>query len=399
MIALTIRKTGGFVMPDMKFEVIVCGGGIGGAAAALAAARGGANVCLLEREYALGGLATLGLIVIYLPLCDGNGVKMSSGIAEELLKLSLKYGPGEIPEVWAKEDASQVERSNARYKVQYNAASMMIALEELLLSQGVTILYGAHISGVKTRGDNITSVLLETKSGQKIISGSCFIDATGDGDICWFAGEKTVDDFTNRRTGWYFSYDGNDLKLNGLTDPLYKDIPEDSRLYGGTTIEDISQHCIDGRKMILKHIQKTKKDGNPNVYPLIIPLIPGFRMTRRLVGAVEFSEELHENCWFEDSIGMIGNWRFKHFRYSIPFRAIKAVKHSNLFAVGRCCSADKSGWDLTRVIPTCAVTGEAAGTAAAMLVTKGKQPEIFELQEKLYKNGVLLQPELFKRQI
>ena len=93
-------------MSNLNYDVVVCGGGIAGIAAALAAARGGARTCLLEKEYALGGLATLGLIVIYLPLCDGDGVKMSGGIAEELLKLSLKYGPGEIPEVWAWEDAT-----------------------------------------------------------------------------------------------------------------------------------------------------------------------------------------------------------------------------------------------------------------------------------------------------
>jgi hypothetical protein len=122
-------------------------------------------------------------------------------------------------------------------------------------------------------------------------------------------------------------------------------------------------------------------------------------MTRRLAGTFEFSEELHERVWFKDAIGMIGNWRQLHKRYSIPYRSIKAVKNSNLFAAGRCCSADKSGWDLTRVIPTCAVTGEAAGTAAAMLSLTGQQPEIDKLQNTLQENGVLLRPELFTREI
>lgn len=390
---------GGHIMSATQYEVVVCGGGIAGIAAALAATRSGAKTCLLEREYALGGLATLGLIVIYLPLCDGDGVKMSAGIAEELLKLSIKYGPGKIPEVWAREDSIEAERAGTRYRVQYNAASMMIAAEELLLAENVTIFYGAHISGVECKDGKITAVVLETKTGKRLINGSSFIDATGDADICWLAGEETVDDPTNRRTGWYFSYDGKDLKLNGLTDPLYTDILENSRLYCGTTLEDISQHCIDGRKMILEHVQTIKKDSNPNIYPLIIPSIPGFRMTRRLAGTFEFSEDLHERCWFTDAIGMIGNWKHAHLRYSIPYRAIKAVKNSNLFTAGRCCSADKSGWDLTRVIPTCAVTGEAAGTAAAMLAATGKQPEIAELQRVLRENGVLLQPELFTKKI
>ncbi len=77
---LTETKT----QPD-QYDVAVCGGGIAGIAAALSAARTGARTILVEREYVLGGLATLGLIVIYLPLCDGSGVQMSGGIAEELL--------------------------------------------------------------------------------------------------------------------------------------------------------------------------------------------------------------------------------------------------------------------------------------------------------------------------
>jgi len=386
-------------MSNLNYDVVVCGGGIAGIAAALAAARGGARTCLLEKEYALGGLATLGLIVIYLPLCDGDGVKMSGGIAEELLKLSLKYGPGEIPEVWAREDATEAERAGIRYRVKYNAASLMIAAEELLLAEGVKIYYDARISDVERENGKITGVVLETKRGKQLVSGKAFIDATGDADICWLAGEDTVDDPTNRRTGWYFSYDGKDIKLHQLTDPIYTDIPEGSRLYSGTVLDDISQHCIDGRKMILDHILNMRKSGNTDAYPLIIPTIPGFRMTRRLAGTFEFSEDRHERCWFNDAIGMIGNWKVLHKRYSIPYRAIKAVKNSNLFAVGRCCCADKSGWDLTRVIPTCAVTGEAAGTAAAMLCATGKQPEISELQNELRKNGVPLRPELFTRVI
>ena len=70
-------------------SVIVAGGGIAGIAAALAAAREGADVLLIEREFLLGGLATLGLVTIYLPLCDGRGHQVSFGIAEELFRLSI----------------------------------------------------------------------------------------------------------------------------------------------------------------------------------------------------------------------------------------------------------------------------------------------------------------------
>ena len=77
-------------------DVIVVGGGIAGISAALSARRAGAEkVLLIEREYALGGLATLGLVTIYLPLCDGKGTQVSFGIAEELLRLSVSKGAEE----------------------------------------------------------------------------------------------------------------------------------------------------------------------------------------------------------------------------------------------------------------------------------------------------------------
>ena len=104
------------------FDGIVCGGGIAGIAAALASAREGASTCLPEKEYCLGGLATLGLIVVCLPLCDGDGVQMSGSIAEELALISLKYGPGTIPEVWKNKGTTPGECAGKRYEVRCQAA-------------------------------------------------------------------------------------------------------------------------------------------------------------------------------------------------------------------------------------------------------------------------------------
>lgn len=80
-----------------EYDTVVCGGGIAGIAAALAASRNGAKTLLIENSFILGGLATAGLIAIYLPICDGKGKQVSFGIAEELLKLTVKHGT-EYPE-------------------------------------------------------------------------------------------------------------------------------------------------------------------------------------------------------------------------------------------------------------------------------------------------------------
>lgn len=377
----------------MEYDVIVCGGGVAGVSAALAARRNGANVILLEREYALGGLATLGLICVYLPLCDGGGTQMSSGISEELLKLSLKYGPGNIPSSW-KENNNIKKRIKERYMTTFNPASFTISMEEELIKNNVNILYGAHISGVKCENNIIKSVFIETKTGRKELYGKVFIDATGDADICYFAGEETIESNNNRRTGWYFSYDNKNLVLNKLSDPLYTDIPSDSRLYSGIDINDISQNCIDGRNMIKNDIIN-KRTNNKNIYPLIIPSFHGLRMTRRFKSEYFFSTK-NEGIYFEDAIGMIGNWKKNNERYTISLKIIEATKNNNLYIAGRCVSADEEGQDLTRVIPSCAVTGEAAGTIAAYHALHKKKPSVSNLQEILKRNGVKLERSYFK---
>lgn len=106
-----------------EYDVAVAGGGI--------AAREGAKVVLLEKEYAWGGLATLGFIVIYLPLCDGAGVQMSGGICEELILESVKSSNAVLPKAWTDPDASIVERKKQRYQVIYNPATLMINAEQL----------------------------------------------------------------------------------------------------------------------------------------------------------------------------------------------------------------------------------------------------------------------------
>ncbi len=384
------------------FDVIVCGGGIAGIASALAAAREGADVCLLEKEYCLGGLATLGLIVIYLPLCDGDGVLMSGGITEELALASLRYGPGTIPEVWKNKDAyTEAERAGKRYEIRYQAAPMMLASEELLLDAGVTIYYDARLASAQTDGDKVTSVVMDTKNGPVTLTAKAFVDATGDADLCFFAGEKTVSFDQNSRSGWYFSFDGTTgtegkLELHMNTDWYYPAPAEGLPRYHGLDAVDISRHMIDMHKMILNDAAK-RQEKNPNLFPLLIPAYHGLRTTRRLATSMEFSEDLHERVWFSDAIGMIGNWKKSHLRYSIPYRCCKAETFGNLYAAGRCVSADRSGWDLTRVIPTCAVTGEAVGVAAAMQAKNGAAPAVAELQEKLRQKGVPLEPALFDK--
>jgi len=394
-----VLRGGGVELMKRSYDVIVAGGGIAGIAAALASARMGAKTCLLEKEYALGGLATLGLIVVYLPLCDGRGIQMSGGIAEELLHLSLRYNRSKLPDTWSHESTAQERAAGPRYRVNLNPPSFMILTEQLLLSAGVEIYYDVRLSGVQKSGGGIASVFIETKRGRLEIEAHSFVDATGDADLCFFSGEDTYDDPGNRRTGWFFTYNGEKLALRAMTDPIYGEIPAGSRTYSGTDIDDIAQHMIDMRRMILDEVDKLQKNEGSGILPAIIPSYHGLRMTRRLAGVFEFDAGLHDFVWFHDAIGMIGSWREAGHRYSVPYRCIRGVHNDNLYAAGRCASAVNSGWDQLRVIPACAVTGEAAGTAAAMQAREGVAPEIDALQKRLIDNGVLLKPDLFSSKL
>jgi hypothetical protein len=84
---------------------------------------------------------------------------------------------------------------------------------------------------------------------------------------------------------------------------------------------------------------------------------------------------------------LFSNWKKRGPIYELPYRILHGRKIKNLAAAGRAISATPDMWDVTRVIPVCAVTGEAVGTAAAL----GKnfdEVNISELQNKLRNNGI-----------
>lgn len=374
------------------FDVVVVGGGVAGVAAAIAAGRNGARVALIEKENVLGGLATLGLVLIYLPLCDGKGRQMIGGLGEELLKASVRYGGGEIPDCWTK-SASVRERSEHRYRVQFNAAVFAIALEELILELPVTLMYDTRFCDVIVEEGRVNSVVVENKSGRLAVGCSAVVDASGDADVCHRAGENTVSLNTNRKSGWFLSHDEQRVELRTPGEPYWLDVPEGSRTYAGDDWRDVTEMSIESRRLALadvKRIREKRKDDK--LVPLVLPAIPQFRTTRRLVSSFEL-DETDEGKQFEDTIGMTGDWRKAGPRFCIPYRCLVGQEVDNLIAAGRIISATTSAWEITRVIPPCVVTGEAAGTAAAMAVRNENRlrgVRVEELQSRLKAQGVVL---------
>lgn len=355
-----------------RADVVVAGGGIAGISAALAAARSGASVLLIEKQCILGGLATSGLVCVYLPLCDGEGHQVSYGIAEELFRLSIRHGAqGRYPAPWLNHGTME-ERKNARFEVQFNPVYLALLAEELLQNHGVELLYDTIICGTHVTDSHLDAVIIENKSGRSAIEAAVFVDATGDADLFWHAGAQTVE-YTRRNTlaAWYYSFGRNGLKLNTLgfadiladSDRSVKE-PLSDRRFSGLDAAETSEMLCESHRAILTDILSARAQ---DVYcePTAISTMPQLRMTRRFSGEYTISD-VENGVYFPDSIGMIGDWRRRGKVYEIPLAALYTKSIKNLIGAGRCISVNENMWDITRVIPACAVTGQAAGTAAAL---------------------------------
>lgn len=385
------------IISNGKYDVAVCGGGFAGISAALAAARQGKKVVLFEKLYMLGGLGTAGLIAIYLPLCDGYGRQISYGIAEELLKMSVSYGAdGIYAENWLDGKGTRTEKDK-RYTVQYNPQLFAILAEKKLIDAGVDILYGSYVVDVEKKNDKIESVIVENKSGRLHYYIKSVVDATGDCDIVKFANVPT-ETFKqgNILAAWYYFADngGYHLKQQGPAD-----IPDEekknmaapklllNKRFSGLDADELSEIVYHTHQQILNNwVKKRKNDASSQI--ATIPTTPLIRMTRKIVGeyTLKYNEE---HKYMEDSIGMVPNWRRRGPVYEVPFGTLYNRSVKNLIVAGRCTSVDETMWDLMRVIPCCAVTGQAAGTAAAMS-DDFTTLDIKELQARLTKDFVKL---------
>ncbi len=358
-----------------KCGVLVAGGGIAGIAAALAAARNGADVLLLEREYLLGGLGTAGLVTIYLPLCDGRGHQVSFGIAEELLRLSILHGAeGKYPSAWLDGD-DLAARERQRFQVQYNPHFFAMDAERLLRENGVRILYGTLVADVHRTGARIDAVIVENKSGRYAIEvEQSVVDCTGDADICALAGEETVRfGQGNVLAAWYYFLSQSGLHLRALG---ACDVPENEKTPGrerqylsprrftGLDGEEISEMVALSHQQTYRDLL-ARREKDASAVPVTLATIPQLRMTRRIAG-VRTLDTSDCGVPFPDSVGMFGDWRRSGPVYHLPFSALYGRTVENLICAGRCISVSDAMWDITRVIPVCALSGQGAGTAAAM---------------------------------
>ncbi len=374
------------------FDVVVIGGGIAGVASALSAARDNKKVALIEKQCVLGGLATSGLIAIYLPICDGLGHQVSFGISEELLRLSIQMGcQRKYPKAWL-EDGNLKEKAKQRFEAQYNPDYFALLLEKLLLENNVTIYYDALLTGASINKGLISSISVETLEGEKTIFGASFVDCSGDAKLAYLVNEKTrVYQKGNIVAGWYYYMEDGKLLLNKLgvvekTNSIDSDRKSEepltkSRFFGGS-YDDQTSFILESHQQTLLDINNRRKQ-NSGFEVTTLSMMPEMRMTRCVNSYNVLFDDINNK--HTDSIGLIADWRRRGYVYELPFRTIE-TSINNLFVAGRCINVNDEMWDITRAIPCCAVSGEAAGLAASMFVDN-KNVDIKLLQSKLKKNG------------
>ena len=390
---------------ERSYDVVVAGAGVAGIAAALETARAGLKTALVEKTILTGGLATTGLVYVYLPLCDGCGTQVTFGIAEELLHLSIKYGPGRIPN-WRKAEGGKTE---GRYLVRFSPAAFTIALDEALMVAGVDVWLDTLICETITDGDRVTGVEVENKSGRGALRGQVVIDATGDADVAFRAGAECADG-DNWLTIWAIVNSLQDAKTavdKSDGTPLMRMLylggdnagggqPGGSRIYKGTTGEEVSDFILKSRKLLLGHCEakwaEAEDSNRHNYFPITLPSMAQFRTSRRVVCQTTMRDGQHAQH-VDDSVGLVADWRKSGFVWEIPYGALVPTKVKGLLAAGRCVDSDGDAWQVMRVIPPAAHTGQVCGVAAELAIEHNTTPDALDaadIQARLRDKGIPL---------
>ena len=361
-------------METVNYDVAVCGAGVAGCAAAIAAARSGMKTVLIEKQCLLGGLATSGLIYIYLPICDGKGHKVMGGIPEEMIKRCTAYSPFDLPESWggpAGADNGRGYKPTVRYESCFSPAGFSLELDKMLLEAGVDLWLDTMITGCEMEGKRLTAIHAANSSGMVKITAGCFIDATGGAYVAQQAGCRVhrtknfvspwVVGFSEEKTTFCLHEKLGVHPLGALT--------EEYTVQDCSTGKSITCFMRDCWDVIRKNYDKLSPEERKKNFPVQLPSMPQLRK----IAAVESFRNIEDSdCGkhFDDSIGVAGDWRGSLTTvWETPFGSLVPRDAEGLFTAGRCIgSIGKSAWEIYRVIPAAAMTGEAAGTAAAQAV-------------------------------
>jgi len=414
------------------YDLIVAGGGMSGVAAAVAAARRGCKVLLVEQSSMLGGLGTGGLITMLMTSRHyfyGIGCEIINGLIQKNAARFIDDYP-----------------VNDYHRIPYDAESMKRALDDIVYESGAELLLYARITGIRRSGNEITHLELSGQTGPFTVCGRVFIDATGDAMLAFYANEPWecgAEDGSTQAPTMTAYYSGIDFdryeaflssykdgpaipKVNMIHDLIPRAVadgvvsaadfhhPGIFRLSGACNVgvmnaghvygaeclspQGLTAATVKGRKMAEEYLQFYRRyiPGFENAYMTNTCSTLGLRETRRVIGkyVTTFDDKVNYRK-FEDAImrydgGAVSDVHAsssnkkaydayyalfsnrEHLREedwaTLPYRSLLPQTVSNMLIAGRCVSADRKVQGQIRIMGYCYMMGQAAGTAAALAV-------------------------------
>ena len=400
-------------------DVLVVGGGAAGVAAATAAARAGADVLLVERSNALGGLATGGLVILLLTLDDGEGRQVVGGLCQEATERLAARGAAYFPEPgeWGRADEGLVERDRSfglvwgrpphrvRYSVAYDPEAMRLVMLELLEAAGARLLLHAQAADPIVEDRRVTAVTFQSKAGRFAVRARVVVDASGDGDLfagagcaferedvlpwLWFVlgGVEDAPAAAARGVGFRTPGAGRLLLPWGATEKI-------ARRIDATLPEDLTYAEVECRKRVMAEFERLRREepGLARAHLCRVAEQLGITESRRLAGRRVLGRDEVDRRQ-PDAIALTGHWTKYGALYWIPYGALLPRELDNLLVAGRCISVDHRVHHATKEIPACFATGEAAGSAAALAVEQGIDPaglDVGALRAHLLTAGAIL---------
>ncbi len=391
---------------DDTYDIVVAGGGPAGCAAAIAAASEGSRVLLIEATGNLGGLGTSGMVPAWCPFTDGEKI-IYRGLAEKIFLESKKGVPHEPADLY---DWATI-----------NPEYLIGVYDRMVAQSGADILFFSRVAAVEMASDDkVDAVIVANKDGLIAYRPKILIDATGDGDICAWAGAEYLkgdSDGVLQKSTLCFSVANIDTKAYREGPELHSGHNPDSasarasrtgrfplldthcchNLVGPGVVQFNANHIeikdtTDprqlsdamrlGRQVADQHLEMLKEfrpDVFRDAFIVKTAIIPGIRDSRRIVGDYlftgddwrarrTFDDEIGRNCYFID-IHKSGVPEVHYGRgesHGIPYRVLTPKGLRNVLVAGRCISTDEEAYGSLRVMPPCLVTGEAAGVAARL---------------------------------
>jgi hypothetical protein len=410
-----------------RTQVLVAGGGPAGTAAAVAAARAGAQVMLLERHNHLGGLSTGGLVIWIDRMTDWQGVPVIRGIAEELVAaLPPDEVAGPPRAEWGARDAATAAWWAARtaafhgtvtWSPTVSPEALKTASQRLVVEAGVELVHHAWIVDVLPDPDDparLAGVVLESKQGRLAVTADALVDATGDADLVAAAARRRggdapsgpdrdwVDDIDAGdihhaiNTSWL--YGGVDMRgwlafratrpadfaafmargraELGLFEKPFVSWRDDVALFMGPrraglsalNLEDLTRVEVESRDLMASHLAfyRAHAPGFGRAYALQMAPQVGARHSRRIAGVARMSrEDWAAGTVHADEVGVSPSPALSVPNVSVRYGALVPRRFSNLLAPGKHLASDPASHGFMREIPQCWLTGQAAGVAAA----------------------------------